>query len=469
MGRADETIVSGGITHLAEHLTLWPLGQLPFRHNGTVTANLTAFVAEGTPQQTNEFLRDVARWLSEPHLDRLEIESRILESEAAMSSGGPFVPAMRLRFGPVGYGLAGYDQYGLRRLGEEEVAAWIRDRFTSANAAIWMTGPVNDLDVALPDGRRVPPPPLNPLAIDWPVHSAIGDRSVALHFLLRRTPPHTIALAILAKRAERRLRYERGVSYSVAGMYEALTADEAHALLMADSRPGTAPSVSDDLLALLDDLGREGPTEQEVSEEAARYEDAGESDSVAALGAAARDVLLDTPVLWMNDLAKAIASVTREAVASAARSMWERMLVLGAPTSRHEIDAYPEGRGQVIEGETFRAAGETPAGQRLIVGKTGVSLVEPDGLRSTVRFDSCVAAVWSIHANRTLLAEDGTVISVTSAGWRDGRRALLAIDAALPPDVFLDPRHRPRLLAAPPFARLHPRPRAKFGTPSSPG
>jgi hypothetical protein len=341
------------------------LGSFPFRHNGTVTANLTAFVAEGTQRETKDFLRDVGRWLSTPHLERLEIESRVLESEAAMSSGGPLVPAMRLRFGPSGYGLVGYDQYGLRRLGEEEVAAWIRDRFTSENAAIWLTGPLDDVDVALPGGRRVPPPPLNPLVIAWPVHSAIGDQSAALHFLLHRTPAHTVALAILGRRAERRLRYERGVSYSVTGLYEALTADEAHALLMADSRPGTAPSVTEDLLAVLDDLGREGPTEEEVRGEVGRHADPDKSDSVAALAAAARDVLLDTPVLWTNELADAFASVTPEAVCAAARGLWERMLVLGAPSPRRGIEAYPDGTGDVIEGETFPggrgdAAGPAP-------------------------------------------------------------------------------------------------------------
>jgi zinc protease len=106
VGRVDEQLANSGVTHLVEHLAL-PSHATETPFNGTVGAAATSFWAEGERAEVLELLAGVARCLSEPPLDRLEHERRILLTEAASSGGGVVRHVASLRLGPVGFGLIG--------------------------------------------------------------------------------------------------------------------------------------------------------------------------------------------------------------------------------------------------------------------------------------------------------------------------------------------------------------------------
>jgi hypothetical protein len=62
-GRGDESVARGGITHMIEHLALFPLGvQEAGRHyNGQVDAVTTTFLRRGRPEELAERRRSPMR------------------------------------------------------------------------------------------------------------------------------------------------------------------------------------------------------------------------------------------------------------------------------------------------------------------------------------------------------------------------------------------------------------------------
>jgi hypothetical protein len=136
VGRADETLARLGLTHLVEHLAMFPIGRPEFFCNALVDETRTVFFAEGRLDEVSGFLNDVARALGELPLDRLEVERRVLQTEAEGASGGDFFARlMGYRFGAAEYGLAHYRELGLGWLGPEDVTRWARERFSTGNAA----------------------------------------------------------------------------------------------------------------------------------------------------------------------------------------------------------------------------------------------------------------------------------------------------------------------------------------------
>ena len=81
-GRADETLKSGGISHLVEHLAIHPFEALPYAINGFVDDTRTVFHATGTPAEVATFLNGIASNLANLPVDRLEDEMRVLRVEA---------------------------------------------------------------------------------------------------------------------------------------------------------------------------------------------------------------------------------------------------------------------------------------------------------------------------------------------------------------------------------------------------
>jgi zinc protease len=161
VGWADEPLSRAGLSHLVEHLALSGIDRPEHPWNGAVDATHTLFHAEGTPEQCAGFLQEVAAGLSALPLDRLEVEGRVLRSEAAhhrrSSVSGRL---LELRCGPAGYGACEQEQFGLRALDAEEMLHWAAHRFTRRSAVVFWTGPPppDDLSCPLPDGPAAPPP-----------------------------------------------------------------------------------------------------------------------------------------------------------------------------------------------------------------------------------------------------------------------------------------------------------------------
>jgi zinc protease len=106
VGMADETLAISGITHLIEHLTLYPIGRdgAPVRFHGQVDDLTTTFVATGAPADVAVFLEQVCRHLHALDPARLPAEREILKLEAGSHHGGDGAALRYWRFGPRTYG-----------------------------------------------------------------------------------------------------------------------------------------------------------------------------------------------------------------------------------------------------------------------------------------------------------------------------------------------------------------------------
>src|SRR3954452_7790451 len=109
VGRADETMHQGGITHLVEHLAL-PVSPDPnVEFNGVVTPTNTHFWATGPKAETLRFITELCERITSLPWERLQRERRILQTETSSWSPSRVEYALSLRFGPAGYGLPGYE------------------------------------------------------------------------------------------------------------------------------------------------------------------------------------------------------------------------------------------------------------------------------------------------------------------------------------------------------------------------
>lgn len=181
VGVVDEAPARRGITHLVEHLALFPLGRRDHSYNGFVDALTCVFHAKGDQAELEAFLSDVAASLVALPFERLEIEKGVLRREADSSGADVVSRMLAFRFGRRGYGASLLTEMGLRWLGEEEVEAWRRERFTSGNAAVWMQGlRPPSVNFELPEGGRRPPPqPVELQGLTFPAFVAEGSGGVA--------------------------------------------------------------------------------------------------------------------------------------------------------------------------------------------------------------------------------------------------------------------------------------------------
>jgi zinc protease len=446
VGRADETLPTAGLTHLIEHLALFAVGRTDFYSNGLVDSTHTVFWANGTAEETLGFLQAVAHALANLPLERLEAEKRVLQTEEE-AGPRPSVHArlLNLRFGARDYGLGTLREFALRRASVEEVAAWARERFNRANAAIWMTGPPPaELALELPAGRRHLPPEPRPLGqLELPAEMAEGTGGVAIASIGLRSTGLATGLGIAGQRVHDRLRREQGLSYAVGGTYEPLTKDVVHFTLGADCLDAHAVTIRDGILAVARDLAEHGPTEQELDEvRADRVKKAFDPiESRGYLDYAVRDELLGADVLSERELITEQESVTRDDVAAALTPTLEQIIALVPERT-------PRGKGfsvygtwpvERLEGRVYRERW-LPFGKqvRVIGAQEGISLVSPGEPEPvTIRFDECVGVLRWSPTRMTVLGLDGSWVELRAWSLRDGDKLLEHIGASVSPERFV--------------------------------
>lgn len=240
VGRADETFVRGGLTHLVEHLTMSAVGRTTYESNASVDLNRTEFTASGTPEQVREFLDRVCRALGDLPVERLRVEADVLRTE-----GGAAVPPavdrqLTERYGVLGPGLASVREPALASLTAQDVDEWVRTRFTRQNAALWLSGPLPEgLALPLADGLPPPRPPLWRAEVTTPGWLETGDAGVVS--IGAELPPGvagSVTLEILRRRVEDELRHRRGVAYAVGADRLALDPDTRFGVVVTDVRAG---------------------------------------------------------------------------------------------------------------------------------------------------------------------------------------------------------------------------------------
>ena len=264
VGRADETLATAGLTHLVEHLAM---PDLPVRLecNAFVTNLSTCFWARGEMPSLVDFVAGVVDRLNDLPLDRLEVERRILLAEAdqRVMPGEHWVAGRR--FGAVGHGLPAFPELGLRRVTADMARQWARERFTVENAALWARGPLADLALSLPSGRRHGIPDVRTVTgVETPVYVGWDASSVYLSLLVPHGPESALVARILNDRLLRRLRHELGLVYSAGSELGSLDGATWSLGLYADCQVDQAKEVRDGMVAVVDELIAGAPTVDEL-------------------------------------------------------------------------------------------------------------------------------------------------------------------------------------------------------------
>src|SRR6266480_126191 len=253
VGTADEPLHMAGITHLIEHLALSGLGTQSFEYNGFVDNTVTAFLVSGTPDQVKLFFAHVTAALQALPRERVAVERRIIETEAAGHRQSSFRGTLSLRYGASGFGAADYRQIGMMWLTPEAVQTWAARHFTAGNVAAWVAGPViPGLHVDLPPGPRIPPPALVARSFPVPCVTEDGSLGATVSMVSPRSAALAAAMAILERRGMQRIRFTEGLSYGVQTNIEELDGRTVHALATTDALPEHATKAATALKVALD-------------------------------------------------------------------------------------------------------------------------------------------------------------------------------------------------------------------------
>jgi hypothetical protein len=432
-GLADETLATAGLSHLVEHLALFTAGRRKFEVNGMVDESSTVFWASGTPDEVCGFLSDVARALGSLALDRLEAERRVLLTEAQARAPHPLGILLTCRFGHAGFGLTNSFELGLYRCSAEEVAAWALERFTSANAVAWLTGPPADgFSVPLPDGSRCAPPEVAAIpGLRLPAHVETGSGAVLLSFLTPRSAAANAAARLAGERVEADLRTDAGLSYAAGASYWPLTAAAAQVSLTADCLDEHAAEVRARLLATLRSLADDGPTPDELADHVAWAQRMlADPRAVAGfLDSEAHHLLLGADESSPQDVFDRVAAVTPDAVAAVLRDSLPNMLVVAPERTPPPADGFvayetETARSARVDGVGYAVKGTggwRKADEQIVAGDAGISYVDnqKDDV-VTIRHDDVVGLL-SYGAGRfTVVGSTGADIDVSTPGLKNG-------------------------------------------------
>lgn len=457
-GKADETLPISGINHLVEHLALFPLGRPAYSYNGRVEDAVTLFYAEGTPQEVAGFLQQVAGTIAALPVDRLQVERRILMTEAQGRETGVAARMLAHRFGVCGYGMILQEELGLGWLDGERTQRWADERFTSGNAIAWMSAePPEDLQLPLPRGEALPIPVPTPLPdLELPAELVSGRGGVALATLARRSAAIHVGFAIAAERAHERLRRDAGLSYSVVPSYLPLNADTVHLLLNADCEDHNAGLVRAELLTVLDDLASNGPTAEELERdlELMRRSRAEPTSVLGLLDYTARDILFGSEPMTAEELDRERQELTPGEIAAAVAETVDEMIMLVPVGTERDTARFAEfraARTPPVQGSIYR-----PTNLRRSLGDTDILVVSPEGVTSaedlgpeqlTVRFSDCVGLVPLLSGAATVVDRSSAWLVVNPHLLERGDEALAAIRAGVPDDVVVPLTDRERELA----------------------
>jgi len=458
VGRVDETLLTSGAAHVLEHVVLsteWPVDEF----NASVTPYLTHYWFSGDRDEALERLSATVGAMADVPVDRLERERGILRTEAHGRGVSQASLHASLRYGPTGFGLVAYDEYGLSRLGRAELRAWAARYYARGNVALYMTAaPPDGLDIPLPPGPVVAAPEPRPIPyLEYPSSFDRGpDGGVGISFVVERGDAQVISTEIAEARLRQWLRHRAGVTYGVVAQYEPLTRDLAHVLLVADCLPEHAALVRNVLIAVVDDLASGGPTHDELAHAVAATERwAREPTSIFDhLLYNCGWLLSGRAPETVEERLQGRASVTAEDVAAAAATWMASALVvapqgtspLGGRFRPYPVQGRPPRRGDKTYRPAKRERGSNEA--RLHVGATSVSRVT-DEFVSTVAYDDVALALSWPDGTIALWSTDGFYVVVDPAEWKNGaaaadavRRATreeAAIDLGVEPPRFDDP------------------------------
>jgi hypothetical protein len=436
VGKADETALTHGMTHLVEHLALYGLGaSQPYAFNGLVDGIRTIFHATGSPEEVTSFLHRTCTALAALPLERTHAESQVLRTEAAGRVAGPVDALLWYRFGSTGHGLPNLREFALESPDRVAVRSWAAERFTAENAAVWFSGPIPEgvSFAGLPHGNRIPCPEPSPLPrLRTPAYLRGRSGGIAISFVTDRESWIGIPWAIAATRIQDQLRFRQGLTYAVTLVGHPLSARRLHSALVIGCLDEHAAAVREGLLEVLDSLAKGGPSPEELRQVRDRFVRAMTDieSAPSELDPACLNELIGYPVQSHESLLQQLDEMRPEHCAISVRAALESSLLMippECPAPGDPFTTYPRASDVKVDGRRFRNLDQkfpwSRKGRKLVVGRDGVSLVFPDDSALTVQFDASAGVV--VHPNGSVLVIglDTVNLLIKASEWHHGQEA----------------------------------------------
>ncbi len=443
-GGQDETFRTIGVTHLVEHLAMSGLPRVHHDRNACVDLQTTQFTATGRPEQIVTFLDAVCRALGDLPMDRIQKEAGVLAAEGGAYADPTVAALLTRRFGVRGPGLAPWNGPGFDRISADDVRAYAARFFTAGNAVLVLTGPPPEgLRLPLPAGPRAQHPAVAPVPTSGPQWSEHVVPAVGAALLGEHSATWSLGMSVLAERLEQIARHHHGLSYEVSGDTVPYDGDAMLYAITVDAREGQEAEVARLLWAELTRMAEQGPTEEELAEEAEAAREAYQDPrfgEVELLGAATRE-LFGQPYLPPAERLARREAVTPEDVRRVFRAaLGTAHLVVPCGVS---VDlpgvaghACTDGR-ELPSGRLFqppalaKVFSREARALRLVLTDDGLALRDPDGDVHRVRFAE-VVGVEEDGAERTVFGSHGCIINVDPELFKGAEAAVQAVDAAVP-------------------------------------
>lgn len=438
IGKADERLHLNGITHLAEHLAVAPLGRPPHDPDGAVRSSLSVIDAVGEPDEVGTFLTAVCTSLGALPVERLVVERRALEAEGTRRRAGTEAATLVRRFGPNGPGLWGAEEHAVHTVDGVTVQAWADQVFTRENAVLVLSGaPPAGLSLPLRSRGRLSVPPLVDLPSRTPGWFEHPELDVGALAVLPHTPASSVYAAVLERELVEVLRRRLAIAHAPTVRYEPYDGTSALVHVRADGRRHHLDEVADAVAATVVSLAERGPSPERMREhrEGERLQAELPGASFSAAWHEATSFLLSGVHVPIGEMRARAAAVTDAEVVSVARWARDSLLYALPPGTTLPVDLVPRAPEPAsvpsVQGQRLAPLGDPrPDAPSLVVSPDGLTLHGGDGRASTVRFATCRAALAWPDGRRVLVAPDGVVVAVEPTLWQSGEVLVDLVDAA---------------------------------------
>jgi len=412
VGCADEPLSRRGLTHLVEHLALHRHGMIEHDANAATGVTTTHFFTSGGERAVVSYLTSVCDSLRDLPIERVATEKTILRTEQASR---PADSLLVWRYGAVGFGAAGYPEWGLEAITDDDVRDWAATRFTRENAVLWIAGDVPEgLALTLPSGTAHPLPALTSALPTTPAYFTEGSGKVMFSAVVERSARAALFAMVLERALFRALRTEDGNSYAVATAYAPRDGRTATITGLADALPEKQDAVLGGLIDVLAAfrVGRVDADELETLRDKASTSFDRPEALKAMLFTEAVDVLYGRPRMSLADFRAQLAAVTVEDLREVAVQAMDAMLLQVPRGNRADWAGFAEApmwSESTADGQEFPSLQN--ADHKLVIGPDGVSMVAPHGALTVLHRECVLMQCWPDGARR-LIGPDGVSVSI---------------------------------------------------------